>query len=143
MIQAIAAETNTIGAAAEVTTKYQPAELPVAVNEMISITEHLVDLFTNAIALAFPELAGTQAIISPVNTNAAKFGDYQCNSAMSLAKTLKATGVNKSPRDIANEIVKHVVQSPLVAKTEVAGAGFINVFLQKYSIHYIVTIKSF
>uniref|UniRef100_A0A034WL43 Probable arginine--tRNA ligase, cytoplasmic n=1 Tax=Bactrocera dorsalis TaxID=27457 RepID=A0A034WL43_BACDO len=139
--KAIAAEKNTLGAAAEVTTKYQPAELPVAVNEMISITEHLVDLFTNAIALAFPELAGTQAIISPVNANAAKFGDYQCNSAMSLAKTLKAAGVNKSPRDIANEIVKNVAQSPLVGKTEVAGAGFINVFLQKdYAVRAIDTL---
>lgn len=132
-----------MGSVAGTTAKYQPAEIPVTVNEMISITEHLVDLFTNAIALAFPELAGTQAIISPVNATTAKFGDYQCNSAMSLVKTLKATGVNKSPRDIANEIVKNVAQSPLVGRTEVAGAGFINVFLQKYSLYYIMTAKSF
>lgn len=98
---------------------------------MISISDHLVDLFSNAIGKAYPQLAGTAAIISPGNANAAKFGDYQCNSAMSLAKTLKAAGVNKSPRDIANEVLVNVEQSPLVNKLEVAGAGYINVFLEK------------
>lgn len=98
---------------------------------MISISEHLLDLFTNAIAKAYPQLAGTPAIISTVNANAAKFGDYQCNSAMSLAKTLKANDINKSPRDIAQEVLKQCQTSPLVEKMEVAGAGFINVFVKK------------
>lgn len=113
------------------TKQFTPADIPEQINAMISISDHLLDLFTNAIAKAFPQLAGTTAIISPVNTNAAKFGDYQCNSAMSLAKTLKASGVNKSPRDIAQEVLKQCQVSPLVEKAEVAGAGFINVFLKK------------
>ncbi|KAM7350300.1 arginine--tRNA ligase-like protein [Cochliomyia hominivorax] len=110
---------------------YKPAVIPEQIDEMISINDHLLDLFTNAIAKAFPELSGTSAIISPVNANAAKFGDYQCNSAMSLVKTLKANGVNKSPRDIAQEVLKQCQVSPVVEKMEVAGAGFINVFLKK------------
>lgn len=110
---------------------FVPAVIPDQIHEMISISDHLLDLFTNAIAKAYPQLAGTPAIISPVNANAAKFGDYQCNSAMSLAKTLKASGVNKSPRDIAQEVLKKCQVSPVVEKMEVAGAGFINVFLKK------------
>lgn len=110
---------------------FTPSDIPAEINEMVSISDHLIDLFTNAIAKAYPQLAGTVAIISPVNASAAKFGDYQCNSAMSLAKTLKASGVNKSPRDIAQEVLKQCQVSPLVEKTEVAGAGFINVFLKK------------
>ncbi|XP_067636697.1 probable arginine--tRNA ligase, cytoplasmic [Eurosta solidaginis] len=138
--KAIAAEQNATSSAKH----YVPATLPTAIDEMISITEHLVDLFTNAIALAFPQLAGTTAIISSVNASAAKFGDYQCNSAMSLAKTLKTSGINKSPRVIANEVVKNVAQSPLVAKTEVAGAGYINVFLKKeYALNVISNMLRF
>ncbi|XP_037937034.1 probable arginine--tRNA ligase, cytoplasmic [Teleopsis dalmanni] len=113
------------------TTSFTPATVPTIVNEMISIHQHLTDVFTNAIAIAFEQLAGTTAIISPVAANASKFGDYQCNSAMSIAKSLKLLGINKSPRDIANEILKQVQPSPLIAKLEVAGAGFINVFLEK------------
>uniref|UniRef100_A0A1A9WAR9 Probable arginine--tRNA ligase, cytoplasmic n=1 Tax=Glossina brevipalpis TaxID=37001 RepID=A0A1A9WAR9_9MUSC len=106
--------------------------IPTEIDQMISISDHLICLFTNAIAKAFPSLAGTLAIITPVNANAAKFGDYQCNSAMSLAKIFKADlGSNKSPRDVAREIVKHTTSSSLIDKLEVAGAGFINVFLKK------------
>lgn len=123
---------STSSASVPATTKvFTPAEIPAVISTLVSISDHLLDLFTNAIAKAFPQLAGTAAIISPVNSNAAKFGDYQCNSAMSLAKTLKSSGINKPPRDIANEILKQCQESPLVEKLEVAGAGFINVFLKK------------
>ncbi|XP_065366063.1 probable arginine--tRNA ligase, cytoplasmic [Calliphora vicina] len=127
---ALEVEKNTQGGSAAVK-PFVPAIIPEQINEMISISDHLLDLFTNAIAKAYPQLAGTSAIISPVNSNAAKFGDYQCNSAMSLSKTLKASGVNKSPRDIAQEVLKQCQVSPVVEKMEVAGAGFINVFLKK------------
>lgn len=110
---------------------FVPAIIPQEIKEMVSISDHLLDLFTNAIVKTYPQLAGTPAIISTVNANAAKFGDYQCNSAMSLSKTLKANGITKSPRDIAQEILKECQVSPLIEKMEVAGAGFINVFLKK------------
>lgn len=100
-------------------------------DKMVSISDHLLDVFTNAIAKAFPRLAGTPAIISAVNANAAKFGDYQCNSAMPLSKTLKTEGENVPPRDIAMRIVKECQSSPLIEKMEIAGPGFINVFLKK------------
>lgn len=115
------------------TSSFSTIVIPTTIDEMIPISAHLIDLFTNAIASAFPHLAGTSAVITPVSSNAAKFGDYQCNSAMSLSKTFKADqSSNISPRDIALEIVKKTSASPLIDKLEIAGAGFINVFLKKY-----------
>src|SRR5688572_3623912 len=55
-----------------------------------------------------------------------KHGDYASNVAMQLARTLK-----RSPRDIANAIVGALPPSPYLEKAEVAGAGFINLFLTR------------
>ena len=53
-----------------------------------------------------------------------EFGDYQFNGIMPLAKTLK-----RNPREIAAEVVTHIDTSGLIAKAEVAGPGFINLWL--------------
>jgi arginyl-tRNA synthetase len=52
-----------------------------------------------------------------------EFGDYQFNGAMRLARVLR-----KNPREIATSIIKEI-DSPMIAKAEVAGAGFINIWL--------------
>jgi len=96
-----------------------------------SITEQLESLFGQAIASAFPEFKDTPVIIAPVNSTSAKFGDYQCNNAMGLSKKLKEKGISKAPRDIANELKGHCPPSPIIEKLEIAGAGFVNVFLSK------------
>jgi arginyl-tRNA synthetase len=54
----------------------------------------------------------------------ASHGDYACNIALRLAKT-----VGRPPREIAQAIVGALPPSPLVARAEVAGAGFINFHL--------------
>ncbi|XP_046431493.1 arginine--tRNA ligase, cytoplasmic isoform X1 [Neodiprion fabricii] len=97
---------------------------------MLSIIETLYNLFEKAIGDAYPDLVDPPVIIA-LGGNDPKFGDYQCNSALPLAKLLKAQGVKASPRDIANNIVSSVKQSPLVEKLEVAGVGFINIFLKR------------
>jgi len=51
-------------------------------------------------------------------------GDFACNLAMALAKQ-----VGMKPRDLAAKLVAAFPSSPLVAKLEIAGPGFINVFL--------------
>jgi len=51
-------------------------------------------------------------------------GDFATNVAMRLAK---AAGCK--PRELAQKIVAALPASPLVARTEIAGAGFINLFL--------------
>lgn len=54
-----------------------------------------------------------------------KFGHYQCNSAMKLAKLLK-----KAPREVAEGIVKEIKDS-IFDKIEIAGPGFINLTVNK------------
>ena len=51
----------------------------------------------------------------------AAHGDFASNLALQLAKPLK-----RNPRDIAGRLLAALPKSPLVAKAEVAGAGFIN-----------------
>jgi arginyl-tRNA synthetase len=55
----------------------------------------------------------------------AKFGDYQSNSALSLAKQLKA-----NPRQLAEKIIANLDISDVCQKPEIAGAGFINLRLK-------------
>src|SRR5687768_17062534 len=51
-------------------------------------------------------------------------GDYSWNLAMQLAKPLR-----RSPRDVATSLVEALSPSPYLEKIEIAGAGFINLFL--------------
>ena len=53
-----------------------------------------------------------------------EFGDYQFNGAMALSKKL-----GKNPREIAALIIDNLDHSGIIAKTEVAGPGFINIWL--------------
>jgi len=53
-----------------------------------------------------------------------KHGDFSSSIALKLAKPAR-----RNPRELAQAIVAALPQSPLVARTEVAGAGFINFFL--------------
>lgn len=53
-----------------------------------------------------------------------EFGDYQFNGAMALSKQL-----HKNPREIATDILKHLDTSGIIAKAEIAGPGFINLWL--------------
>ncbi len=51
-------------------------------------------------------------------------GDFACNVAMTLAKPAK-----RSPRELAELIIEHLPDNHAVAKVELAGPGFINIFL--------------
>lgn len=53
-----------------------------------------------------------------------QFGDYQANGIMAAAKKL---GLN--PREFAQKVLNHADLSDVAEKTEIAGPGFINIFL--------------
>ena len=53
-----------------------------------------------------------------------KFGDYSTNVAMQLGKQL-----GKPPREVAEALAGKIGGSEMIAKSEVAGPGFINFFL--------------
>ncbi len=54
----------------------------------------------------------------------AEFGDFQFNGAMALSKVL-----GKNPREIAETLIKNLNFDTIIAKAEIAGPGFINLWL--------------
>ncbi|MBO5775485.1 MAG: arginine--tRNA ligase [Kiritimatiellae bacterium] len=51
-----------------------------------------------------------------------KFGDYQCNDALKLAKAMK-----KNPREVASMVMEKLSGDEAISKIEVAGPGFLNI----------------
>jgi arginyl-tRNA synthetase len=57
-----------------------------------------------------------------------KFGDYQSNAAMGLAKVVaEKTGLKTNPRAIAEQIKAALVLGEIATEISIAGPGFINV----------------
>ncbi|GKW22772.1 arginine--tRNA ligase [Pectobacterium polonicum] len=56
----------------------------------------------------------------------AQFGDYQANGVMAVAKKL-----GMPPRQLAEKVVQLLELEGIAEKTEIAGPGFINIFLDK------------
>ena len=87
---------------------------------------HFEDLLRHALrTLSATDLDINIEFARPKQVN---HGDYSCNLAMQLAKPLR-----KNPRDIALQLINAMPVSPHLEKTEVAGAGFINLFLKASS----------
>ena len=63
-------------------------------------------------------------------TRSREHGDFAANTAMLLAKPARA-----KPRELAEKLVAALPASPLVAKGEIAGPGFINFFLGAGAYH--------
>jgi arginyl-tRNA synthetase len=89
----------------------------------MSILEQLKDRFRAALAGLVDEPTEALAMIRP--SGDPKFGDYQANFAMPLAKQL-----GKSPRELAADVVARLDVSDLCESPEIAGPGFINLRLK-------------
>lgn len=90
----------------------------------MSTSRDLAGLLSDAAGAAFVAL-GLEAGLGAVRrSDRPDLADFQCNGAMAAAKKL-----GKNPRDIATAVVEALKSSPLVASSEVAGPGFINVRL--------------
>ncbi|MEB3340080.1 arginine--tRNA ligase [Okeania sp.] len=91
---------------------------------MESTIEKLKSKFDKALITAFgQDLAGKNPLLVPASNP--KFGDYQCNLAMSLAKKLK-----DKPRAIATQIINNLDITDFCLPPEIAGPGFINITLK-------------
>ncbi|KAJ8297778.1 hypothetical protein KUTeg_024309 [Tegillarca granosa] len=80
-----------------------------------------------AIRQAYPFLDNPPILIQ----GSSKFADYQCNSAMSIAKMLEKLDVKTNPRKVADTIIEKLPDVEYFEKVEVTGPGFINVYLKK------------
>ncbi|MGB2936716.1 MAG: arginine--tRNA ligase [Phycisphaerae bacterium] len=83
----------------------------------------LEERVTDAMRAAFPGAADSPALVLPAQDP--RFGDYQANGAMGLAKRLGA-----NPREVAGRVVEQLKEDAEVAEMaeapEIAGPGFIN-----------------
>ncbi|UCG58577.1 MAG: arginine--tRNA ligase, partial [Phycisphaerales bacterium] len=85
----------------------------------------VVDILEARISAAMERAAGREgcaAIVRP--STDPKFGDYQANGVMALAKEIKT-----NPRKLAEDVVKNLDLSDICEPPEVAGPGFINLRL--------------
>ncbi|HQS38252.1 MAG TPA: arginine--tRNA ligase [Methylotenera sp.] len=87
---------------------------------------HLTQLLASAAKTIAPDVADLTIVLE--RPKSADHGDFATNLAMILAKPLK-----QNPRVIATQIIDALPASDYIAKTEIAGAGFINFFLNPQS----------
>ena len=85
-----------------------------------------IDILEERIGAAMAAATGRSdcaAIVRP--STDPKFGDYQANGVMALAKEIKT-----NPRKLAEDVVKNLDVSDICEQPEVAGPGFINLRLK-------------
>ena len=87
---------------------------------------HLTELLTIAAKTIASDLDNPNFTLE--RPKSAEHGDFATNLALVLAKPLK-----QNPRTIATQIIEALPASDFIAKTEIAGAGFINFFLNAQS----------
>ncbi|XP_026855915.2 arginine--tRNA ligase, cytoplasmic isoform X2 [Electrophorus electricus] len=104
---------------------------------MININQRLQDIFGGAIGVACSDLENPPLAVTP--SQQAKFGDYQCNSAMAISQMLKSKAQKVNPREIAERIVQNIPDNELIERTEIAGPGFINIHLKKTFVSKLLT----
>jgi arginyl-tRNA synthetase len=88
---------------------------------MTDLRSELAAWMGAAVTAAIPAAAAIEVVLERPRDVA--HGDYATSVAMALARQER-----RNPREIAEAIVAALPSTPLVAKTEIAGAGFINIF---------------
>jgi arginyl-tRNA synthetase len=94
------------------------------------LKEQIALLIGEALITVAPDAPVSLEIERPKNP---AHGDFSSNAAMQLARPLK-----KNPRELAQLILNELPASPLIARTEIAGAGFINFHLAPAAWHGVV-----
>lgn len=92
---------------------------------------HLTQLLATAAKTIAPDSADLSILLE--RPKSAEHGDFATNLALVLAKPLK-----QNPRSIASQLLAALPSSDYIAKTEIAGAGFINFFLNAQSQQQVV-----
>lgn len=91
---------------------------------------NVLEMFRRRIAQAVPEESQRADFADAVRpATDPKFGDYQANGAMAIAKAAK-----RNPREIAQEIASKVDLEPFAGPPELAGPGFLNVRVHRSAI---------
>ncbi len=89
---------------------------------MTDIPTRLESWLAQGLAAIAPGRSGVPIVVE--RPKQAAHGDYASNVALQHSRALR-----RNPREFAQALVAALAASPLVARTEIAGAGFINIFL--------------
>ena len=92
---------------------------------------HLLQLLLPVAQSIHPEILANSIQLD--RPKSIEHGDFSTNLAMMLAKTLK-----KNPRELATLIIEKLPASPFIEKVEIAGAGFINFYLNAKARTFII-----
>ncbi|HIP18014.1 MAG TPA: arginine--tRNA ligase [Sulfurovum sp.] len=84
----------------------------------------LKQTINQSIQAAFDKANIDETPMSVSEATKPEFGDYQFNGAMALSKKLE-----KNPREIAAQLIENIDLSGIISKAEIAGPGFINLWL--------------
>ena len=90
-------------------------------------------LFSASIAHCYPQVGVVEAVVTPSK----KFGDYQCVSAMAVAKAAAAAeaasadAAKPTAQQVGDALVQGLPANDLIARCETTAQGFINVFIRK------------
>ncbi len=90
-------------------------------------------LFMEAIKKIKPEYSEWDKLFIQKASNE-KFGDYQTNFAMISSKIF-----NQNPRQTAQEIITNFPENEMIEKLEIAGPGFINIYLSNRYLSEVVS----
>jgi arginyl-tRNA synthetase len=92
-----------------------------------SVKDQLAQLFEASLRITVPDQTDTEPLIAACNP---RFGDYQCNNAMSLWTKIKGKGsAFKGPQPVGQAIMTNLPPSEMIDSCSIAGPGFVNVVL--------------
>ncbi|HEX7810782.1 MAG TPA: arginine--tRNA ligase [Burkholderiales bacterium] len=89
----------------------------------LDLRSHLIQLLRAALAEVAPESKAAPILLE--RPKSVRHGDYASSLAMQLARAMK-----RNPRELAQALVAALPLSPHLDKAEIAGAGFINLYLK-------------
>src|SRR5688500_16230293 len=89
----------------------------------MNLLQLLQQRFHQALAGLVSDPAPFVAMVKPAQD--ARHGDYQANCARALAKPLA-----KKPREVAEEVIRHLPLDDMLEPPQIAGPGFINLRLR-------------
>jgi arginyl-tRNA synthetase len=95
------------------------------------VKSHLLQLLLPVAQSIHPEILANSIQLD--RPKSIEHGDFSSNLAMMLAKPLK-----KNPRELATLIIERLPTSPFIEKVEIAGAGFINFYLNAKARTFII-----
>ncbi|MEM9172712.1 MAG: arginine--tRNA ligase [Pseudomonadota bacterium] len=101
------------------------------------LKQDIIELLESAVATVrgqFEDVSVDWPTPEVTRTKDAAHGDFATNAALQLARPLQ-----RKPREIAEMLVAAMPENTLVSKVEIAGPGFINLFLNEASATQVVS----